>query len=469
MAENIRELALNTLLEMDREKEYSSRLVYDVLEKYDYLEGRDKAFFKRLTEGTTERRQELDYYLDRFSSVPVRRMKPLIRCLLRMGVYQLLYMDNVPDSAVCDEACRLAAKRGFGSLKGFVNGVLRTVARNKEALPLPDEKKEPVRYLSVRYSMPEWIVELWLEEYGREITAILLENLLRVRPVSLRFQSGSSDEQRERWLGRLKERGAVLSAGRYLPYCWNLEYSESIRRLPGYGEGHFAVQDVSSALAVEAAGLKPGDFVVDVCAAPGGKSLLAAEKAGRVLARDVSEEKAALIRENAERMRAENIEVQVFDGTGTDKTLLGRADVLFLDVPCSGLGVIGKKRDIKYRVTREGMESLSDLQRRIVTASAGYLKPGGTLIYSTCTIHRAENEDMVRFLTRELGLVPESLEGVLPEALFAEKRRIADLRAGRTDDSGEALTPEEDAACLQLLPGFMEADGFFIARLRNPL
>ena len=239
------------------------------------------------------------------------------------------------------------------------------------------------------------------------------------------------------------------------------------------------MQDVSSALAVEAAGLTAGDFVIDVCAAPGGKSLLAAEKAGRVLARDVSEEKTGLIRGNAERMRAENIEIQVFDGQQTDEELMGRADAVFLDVPCSGFGVIGKKRDIKYRVTREDLESLVELQRRIVTASAGYVKPGGTLVYSTCTIHRAENEDMVRFITRELGFVPESLEGILPEEVLAEKKRIAELKAGtdavgpgtglKDAEVGTGLTAAEDAACIQLLPGFMECDGFFIARFRRPL
>lgn len=501
MAENIRELALEVLLALEKKEigtgiknEFSSRLITDVLDKYDYLEGRDKAFFKRVTEGTIERQLELDYYLNAFSSVPVNKMKPFVRCLLRLGIYQVLYMDNVPDSAACNEACKLAAKRGFNNLKGFVNGVLRSISRNKDRLPVPDRDREPVKYLSVKYSMPEWLVELWLDEYGWQITEILLEGLLKIHPVSLRFRTSLSDAGREECIRRLEERGAEPSPGGYLPYCFLLGRVDNIRRLPGYEEGSFTVQDVSSALAVEAAGLKADDFVVDVCAAPGGKSLLAAEKAGRVLARDVSEEKTALIRENAERMRAENIEIQVFDGTQTDEGLMGRADVVLLDVPCSGLGVIGKKRDIKYRVTKEGVKSLSDLQRQIVTASAGYVKPGGTLVYSTCTIHRAENEDMVRFIARELGFMPEPLEGVLPEAVLAAKKRIAELKSKETlghdgrntdtrkgsADAGEGtlltaaaaengLTAEENAACIQLLPGFMESDGFFIARFRRPL
>ena len=154
MGVNTRELVLDILLALEREEDYSHRLMKAVLDKYDYLEARDKAFIKRTADGTLERRLELDYYLEQYSSVPVRKMRPLIRCLLRMSAYQLCYMDAVPDSAVCDEACKLAARRGFGKLKGFVNGILRTISRNKENLPLPDREKEPVYHDSVKYSTP---------------------------------------------------------------------------------------------------------------------------------------------------------------------------------------------------------------------------------------------------------------------------------------------------------------------------
>lgn len=486
VAENIRELALDTLLELEKEKEYSNRLVRAVLDKYAFLDGRDKSFIKRVTEGTIERQIELDFYLNRFSSVHVNKMKPLIRCLLRMSVYQLLYMDNVPDSAVCNEACKLAVKRHFQNLRGFVNGVLRNISRNKESLPLPDAQREPVDYLSVKYSMPKWLVELWLEEYGPEITATLLQGLLEIHPVSLRFRTTLGETEKKKLLEELERHGAEAVPGSYLPYCYLLKNGSDISGLPGFEEGLYTVQDVSSALAVEAAQIKKGDLVVDVCAAPGGKSLLAAEKAGKVLARDVSGEKTDLIRENAERMRADNVEIQIFDGTKTDEALVNKADVVLLDVPCSGLGVIGKKRDIKYRVTKEGLDSLTYLQKQIVTASAGYVKPGGTLIYSTCTIHRAENEEMVRFITDKLHFLPMSLEGILPGKLLAQKEEISGLleknfgaaKGNRTLNGNDApqnsgsprteLTKEEGEACIQLLPGYMEADGFFIACFRRP-
>lgn len=468
MGVNTRELVLDILLALEREEDYSHRLMKGVLDKYDYLAARDKAFIKRTAEGTLERQLELDYYLEQYSSVPVRKMRPLIRCLLRMSAYQLCYMDAVPDSAVCDEACKLAARRGFGKLKGFVNGILRTISRNKGNLPLPDREKDFVLYDSVKYSTPKWIVELWTQEYGQELTETLLEGLMAVHRVSLRFGLQVPADERERLCGLMAEKGISAEPSPYLPYVYLLEHMEGAGTLPGFQEGLCTIQDISSVLAMEAAGIRETDFVMDVCAAPGGKSVLAAEKArqGKVLARDVSEEKLSVIEENIDRMRAENIEAQVFDGTCTDESLLGKADVVLLDVPCSGLGVMGKKRDIKYRVKPQDLESLMQLQRQIVRASAGYVKPGGTLLYSTCTIHRGENEEMVRFLAEELGFEPVSLEGALPESVLSIKKRIEELmrQCGKTKTG---LTKEEEAACMQLLPGLMESDGFFLARFRR--
>lgn len=465
MAENTREIVLDTLLAIERGESYSHRLVKAVLDKYQYLPEQDRGFMKRLMEGTVERELELDYYLDHISRVPVKKMKPLVRCLLRMGTYQLIYMDGVPDSAACNEACKLAAKRGFGSLRGFVNGVLRTVSRNKGMLPLPDREKEPVRYLAVKYSMPEWIVSLWLEEYGPRIAETLLEGLLEVHPVSLRFQTTLEPEQVKACIRRMEERGAKVVPSRYLSYVYTLEGGGNVEELPGFQEGLFAVQDVSSALAVEAAGIRPGDYVIDVCAAPGGKSLLAAEQADRVLSRDVSEEKVALIRENCRRMGAGNIEVEVHDATCLDPDMEGVADVVLVDVPCSGLGVIGKKRDIKYRITREKMDSLQTLQKEIVRTCSRYVKPGGTLLYSTCTIHRPENEEMVRFITGELPFVPAGLSGILPGEVLREKEQL--LEQMDAVHGTRCLDAAQQDACIQLLPGYMEGDGFFLARFRK--
>lgn len=429
MAENTREIVLDTLLVLEKGEEFSHRLIKSVLDKYNYLEERDKAFMKRLTEGTIERQIELDYYLNSCSSVPVRKMKPLIRCLMRMSVYQLLYMDNVPDSAVCNEACKLAQKRKFSNLKGFVNGVLRSIARQKDNLPLPDEKSKPMEYLSVKYSMPMWLVEIWVKTYGQETTQKMLEGLLAIHPVSLRFRTDLTEDERRQLIRQMEETGAKLMRSSLLPYLYHVENTENIAELPGYAEGKFVVQDASSAMAVEAAHIKPGDYVVDICAAPGGKSMLAAEKAGKVLSRDVSDSKVALIEENIARMGLGNIVVEIHDATVKDESLTKQADVVLADVPCSGLGVMGKKRDIKYHITPEKIASIGEVQREIIRSSWSYVKPGGTLLYSTCTINPDENERMACWIVEEF---PFELE---------EER--------------------------QFIPGVDETDGFYYARLRR--
>ena len=430
MAENTREIVLDTLLEMERNKVYSHQLVKAVLDKYDYLDAQDKRFMKRLTEGCVERKLELDYYLNQFSTVPVSKMKPLIRCLMRMGVYQILFMDNVPDSAACNEAVKLAGKRKFTNLKGFVNGVLRKIAANKDALPLPDRGTNELQYLSVKYSVPEWIVSLWLEAYGADSTEKLLEATLQIHPVSVRFRTGLSEEERNAYIEKWKSRGVKVMKNDLLPYMYGLENVDGVTGLEGFAEGIFVVQDVSSALSVEAAQIKPEDFCIDVCAAPGGKTMFAAEKAAKVLSRDVSEYKADFIRENCERMKlSSKVEVQVWDATVKDEALIEAADVVLMDVPCSGLGVLGKKRDIKYNVSPESLVSLNELQKQIVESSWEYVKKGGTLLYSTCTIHKKENEEMSRWICENFPFVLE------------EER--------------------------QLLPGVTQSDGFYYARLRR--
>ena len=429
MAENTREIVLDMLLAIERGEEYSHKLIKAVLDKYDYLDAREKAFMKRLTEGTIEKKLQLDYVIDQFSNTPVRKMKPLIRCLMRMGAYQILYMDSVPDSAVCNEAVKLSVKRKFQNLKGFVNGVLRNLARSKEQIKWPDKEENPVEWLQITYSMPQWLVQLWIEEYGIECTERMLSGLEKVHPVSIRFQTRLDKTACLGYIAQMEALGIKVAPSPYLEYAFLLEKVEGIALLPGYEEGAFTVQDVSSMLAVEAAGIKSTDFVLDICAAPGGKSLLAAEKAKKVLARDVSFDKLALIEENAERMQAKNLTVMQWDATVTDEDLLRKADVVLMDVPCSGLGVMGKKRDIKYHVTPESLEEITKLQRAIVSASWQYVKPGGTLLYSTCTVRREENEEMLRWICESFP-----------------------------------FTMEESR---QLFPGADDCDGFFYARLKR--
>ena len=430
MAENSREIALDTLLELEREQTFSHKLVKAVLDKYDYLDAKDKRFMKRLIEGCIERRIELDYVISLYSSVRVNKMKPLIRNLVRMSVYQILYMDAVPDSAAINEAVKLAGKRKFTGLKGFVNGLLRKIASNKGKIPYPEKEKDALNYLSVRYSMPEWIVELWLKQYGVNDTEKILEGLMAIHPVTIRFSENAAKDAVDMCLAQWSKEGVSVTKLDALPYAYALEGAEGIASLWGFAEGLFTVQDVSSMLAVENANITADDFVMDVCAAPGGKTMLAAGKAKRVLSRDVSDAKVELIRENLARMGlSDKVCCEVFDATVTDEDYIEKADVVIMDVPCSGLGVMGKKRDIKYNATKEGLASLVELQKKIVDSSWQYVKKGGTLLYSTCTIHADENENMVKWILENYPFTLEVQE--------------------------------------QILPGFTMADGFFYARLKR--
>jgi 16S rRNA (cytosine967-C5)-methyltransferase len=472
--ENTREIVLDILITLERDGGFEGKLIKAVLDKYNYLPQRDKAFIKRLAEGTIERQTELDYYIDSFSNTPVTKMKPLIRSLMRMSAYQIIYMDAVPDSAACNEACKLAQKRKFASLKGFVNAVLRNISRNKEALPLPDSEKDTASYLSVKYSMPLWIVEMWLSEYGGMVTENILKALLEIHPVSLRFDTRLSEEESKKLVNDIRQyltdtgNTGTVKRNKYLDYIYTVENVDNISSLPGFAEGKFTVQDVSSALSVEAADIREDDTVMDICAAPGGKSILASEKAKQVLSYDLSYEKTELINENLDRLKRTNVTVQVYDASATDESRIEKADVLIMDVPCSGLGILGKKRDIKYHVSKESIKSLNELQKKIVESSWQYVKKGGTLIYSTCTIDRRENEDMVQWMLDSFPLEPVDVNGRIPAKLREDidNARAATPALLNLTHEGEKRL-ETEKCCVKLLPGYTESDGFFFAVLKR--
>lgn len=445
---NHRNLVLSMLMEIYGQKEFSHILIRRVLDKYDYLETNEKAFIKRLTEGTLERTLELDYILEQYSRVPVRKMKPLIRALLRMSVYQLLYMDHIPDSAACNEAVKLAVAHKFSSLKGFVNGVLRNIAREKERIAYPQKEERPVEYLSVSYSMPTWLVEHFLRLYGREKTEKLLEAFLQGQPVTIRLKEDLSLEKKEELKAGWQKQNIRIEEHPYLPYAYRCEGLEGLPHMAGFKEGLIGVQDVSSMLVAEAAGIMEGMRLLDVCAAPGGKAVHAALKlrgTGQVLARDISDYKVELIRENADRQKVKNLVCQVWDATRPDPEKEEWADILFCDLPCSGLGIIGRKKEIKYRLTKEGMEEVILLQRQIVEAVWNCVKPGGILMYSTCTINPGENEEQVKWIIENFPFEAVSMAEGLPHQLEQEETELG----------------------LQLLPGIHKTDGFFLARLRR--
>ena len=427
---NDRELVLEILLAVDRDGEYSHIALRNVLDNHQYLDKSERAFITRVTEGTLEHRIELDYMIDQFSKVKTAKMKPVIRWIIRSGVYQLKYMDSVPASAACNEAVKLAVKRGFGGLRGYVNGVLRSISRNLEQIVYPD--REDVRkWLSITYSMPEWILDRWLAEYDKETVEAMLRDFLREKPVSARCNL--SRISREELAERLEKEGGRVSLDPELSCGLKLCGFDHLGALEAFQEGLFMVQDISSMRVAEWAEPEAGDYVIDVCAAPGGKALHMADKlngTGFVEARDLTEYKTELIWDNIRRCRMTNINAVSRDAAVYDEASKEKADIVIADLPCSGLGVLGRKTDLKYKLTPKAQESVVKLQREILSAVNPYVKPGGKLLYSTCTIDRRENEENARWFTDT----------------FPEFEKVREK---------------------QFLPGIDEGDGFYIAQFRK--
>ena len=425
--ENSRELILDTLLLIDRDGEYSHIALKQVLDKYQYLDKKERAFITRVVNGTLERMIELDHIIHSFSKVKVNKMKPVIRMILRSGVYQIKYMDAVPDSAVCNESVKLAGKRGFTGLKGFVNGVLRNVSRNLARVEYPSREKDPEGYLSIRYSLPAWLAAQWISEYGLEKAEEIGEGFFAERPLCVRCNT--SRISREELAERLRREGVEVTPDEEVPCALWLQGYDHVAGLPEFREGLFYVQDLSSMRAVLWADPKEGDQVLDVCAAPGGKAIHVAEMlrgTGMVEARDLTDYKIGLLEENIRRAGLANIQAVKWDATLPDPEKEEKMDIVLADLPCSGLGVLGKKPDLRYKMTPEKEEELVRLQQKILSVVQAYVKPGGTLVYSTCTIHRAENEENTRW--------------------FLENHPQFRLRKER-----------------QLLPGADRGDGFYIA------
>ncbi len=441
-----REIILGILLEITKEGGYSHIVLRNTLEKYQYLDKKERAFITRVVEGTLEHLIEIDYIINQFSKVKVNKMKPVIRTIIRNSVYQIKYMDSVPNSAVCNEAVKLAEKKGFFQLKGFVNGVLRNIDRNVSNIQYPD-KKNMIEYMSIKYSMPIWILKEWEKSYDWSTIEKMLQGFLLEKGTTVRCNLHKISK--EDLMHKLAEEHVQVKEHPYLPYALEISGYNYLGDLKSFREGDFQVQDISSMLVSEIADPKEDDYIIDVCSAPGGKALHMADKlcgTGFVEARDLTEYKVNLIEENIGRSGMKNIRAVQQDALVYDEASKEKADIVLADLPCSGLGVLGKKTDIKYKMTRETQKELSDLQRKILSVVQSYVKPQGTLVYSTCTINDEENMENVRWF----------LEQYSQYHLVSVK-----------DSLCEGLKPSVKEGCLQLLSGVHDSDGFFIAKFRK--
>lgn len=427
---SLREIVLEMLLMVTKEGKSSHIVVNDVLSKYAYLPKNERSFIKRLFMGTLEDMYELDYVINKISSTRTNKMKPIILNLLRMATYQILYMDSVPDNAAVNEAVNLAGKRGFKNLKGFMNGVLRNIIRKKDEIEYPSKDKFE-DYMEVKYSVPRELVGILKADYSEdEIESIGIASKVE-RNVVIRVNTAKIST--EDCIEKLKKAGVKVEQGEKFKEALIIAGYDTIESLPGYAEGEFYVQDISSMEAINAIGLEKGANVVDVCAAPGGKSIMAAilmGNEGSIVARDISESKVERIMENVDRVGLDIIKPEVCDALIEDKSMINKMDVVIADLPCSGIGVIAKKPDIKYNVNLKEVSELSLLQENILDTVSKYVKNGGKLLFSTCTITKAENvKNREKFLSKHSDFELLEEKQILPNEIqdgfyYAVMRRV---------------------------------------------
>ena len=440
---NARRLALDVLTDVREKGAYASLALGERL-RAAHLSPEDRRLATGLVYGTLENQLQIDYALDRLMDHPTR--EPVQRDILRMGAYQILFLDRVPDSAAVDEAVKLTRAMGMEAACGFINAVLRNLSRGKDEIAWPDREADPVAYLSVMGSMPRWLVEKLVAAYGPEEAGRVIlyreeEHPVCVRPNLTRL----SDAEFE---ALLQEKGWRAERG-LAPHAWLIYGAGDLAADADYRAGRFSIQGQSSMLAAEALEVRPGMKVLDACAAPGGKSAYLCEQmqlTGRVYAWELHEKRALLLEGVRRRLGLDNLRISVRDALDFRPDLEGALDGVLLDAPCAGLGVLSQKPDIKLRLKEEDIPAIVDTQGRLIDTVCRYVRPGGALVYSTCSLLPEENADRVRaFLQAHPNFTLEPLPTSFPEELR-----------------------ERQTACgLQLLGCRDGVEGFFIARMRR--
>ncbi|MDO4174891.1 MAG: 16S rRNA (cytosine(967)-C(5))-methyltransferase RsmB [Eubacteriales bacterium] len=404
------------------------------------LSVRDAALATALTDGVLQNRSMCDFYLAHFSKIRLKKLQPRILDILRLAVYQMVWLDRIPNAAAVDESVKLARSICHANRQtcGYVNGLLRTIARNMDQLPVPNCETK-VEYYALQYSHPQWLVELYLEQFGLQQTRLLLEADNQPAPTVLRVNTLCATAEQVQQ--ELESQGVVVQVHAAIPNCLLVSGAGKMEALPAFAQGRVTVQDGASQMSVYALDPKPGDRVLDCCAAPGGKSFFAAERmegTGTVVSCDVYEYKLKQIQEGAARLGLTNIRTELQDASVFRPEWEGKFDRVLCDVPCSGMGIIRKKPEIRYKA-EESLRSLPDIQLAILRNASRYVKEGGTLVYSTCTLLRRENEEIV-----DSFLQGQDYFKKMPFSL--------------------PVCEQPSDGCVTLLPYIHDTDGFFVAK-----
>jgi len=433
-----RQIAFDTLLRVEKEDAYSN-IALDKALLANTFDKTQSAFITMLFYGVLENGIKLDYAISKYLKKSIKSLDTEVLIILRMGVYQLMFMNSVPDNAAVDESVKLVAYARKASAKGLVNAVLHSFIRDNKEIELPNKKDNAFLHYSVRYSCPVWLIKQWSKQYDMETAIGLAKASLNRPPLTIRVNTIKTTA--EKLIGYLENRGVKATKHEFLENCLIIEQSGSINKLPQYRQGLFYVQDVASQLCAMAVNAKPNEIVMDMCSAPGSKAFTIAQdmqNEGEIYAFDLFEHKIKLIKDSAKRLGITNIKAEIQDGTEFNSQL-PKANHILCDVPCSGLGIIRRKPEIKYK-DEKSFEGLPELQYEILCNAANYVKDGGTLIYSTCTTNKKENEEVAKeFLLKNNSFKPLQLSKNLSKIDRVENNMIT-------------LFPHKD-----------NCDGFFIA------
>lgn len=431
-----RQAAFEALLKIQKEGAYSNLVVDATLKENEHFDERDKAFFSNLVYGTLDRLILIDYNLSMYLNQPVRKLKPELHTILRLGTYQLLFLDKVPSRAAVNESVNLAKVNKSAFAASLVNAVLRRVADN--GLKLPEGSENDPDYLAIKYSCPEWLISMWIEAYGFDNAIALAEKALEAAPVVVKVNTLKTTVDDLIW--KLAEEGVVAEKSTKFPDSLVLNNTGAVEELLAYQEGLFHAQDLASQICCKALDAKPGETVFDLCSAPGGKAFTIAQSmqnTGCVRAFDIYQSRVDLIKNGAKRLGLDNVYTYLSDATIFNENY-GMADRVLCDVPCSGLGIIRRKPEIRFKKSAE-IDNLPEIQYSILCNATKYLKDGGRLVYSTCTLNPKENDEICnRFLEEH------------PE--FEAVKVLPELR--RYSENDKYLT---------LMPHIHSTDGFFVA------
>ena len=434
-----REIAYKVLLDIEKNKNYSNMAINKHFKDVK-ISNQDRGLATEIIYGVIENKYYIDYMIDKLSKVKTNKMEIYVKTLLRMGIYQIMFLNSISDYAAVNETVNLAKKKN-SKVSGFINGILRNVIRQKEEIGKV-KTKDDVDYLSIKYSYDKWMIRNWMIHFGKEFTEELLE-ANNERP-NIYLRTNTLKITRDELIKKLEKQNIKAEKVNVVEEAIKVEHLKDIENNNLYKEGLFIVQDVSSMLVGKVMNPKENSLVLDVCSAPGGKTTHMAtlmNNTGQVVSRDIYDHKLKLIKAASKRLGLTNVDVEEFDGMKLDRESIGKFDYVLADVPCSGLGIIRRKPEIKYK-EKEEFRQLPPIQKKILENASKYVKVGGTLIYSTCTIQDSENIDVVNeFLQKNKNF-----------ELVPIKEVNVDLE-------------NQEKGYMKIYPNVHNMDGFFISKL----